>query len=188
MTLARLLLPAVAALTIAGCGTTAGTVRSWLPSWMPGSMPREAAQPAQSAAQAPVGAQAQAQAPKAAPAPAPSVAPPARPGLDGTSWRLIEIAGQPVPDGVLATLVFSEPGRVAGSAGCNGYTGSARLEGGRIALGPLATTRRACEAQAMAFEQRYLAILATAQGLRREADRLLVEGAAGAPLRYVRQP
>lgn len=172
MPLARVLLSTLAAIAIAGCGTTGATVRSWMPSWMPGSAPQEAQ----------------------APAPAPgataprSGAPAPRPGLDGSTWRLVEIAGQAVPETVLATLAFSEPGRVAGTAGCNGYTGTARLEEGRLALGPLATTRRACEPQAMAFEQRYLAALATAQGLRRDGDRLLVEVAGNAPLRYVRQP
>jgi heat shock protein HslJ len=176
MPLARVLLSTLAAIAIAGCGTTGATVRSWMPSWMPGSAPQEA--------------QAQAQAPAPAPgATAPrSGAPAPRPGLDGSTWRLVEIAGQAVPETVLATLAFSEPGRVAGTAGCNGYTGTARLEEGRLALGPLATTRRACEPQAMAFEQRYLAALATAQGLRRDGDRLLVEVAGNAPLRYVRQP
>lgn len=172
MPLARVLLSTLAAIAIAGCGTTGATVRSWMPSWMPGSAPQEA--------------QAQAPAPGAT-APR-SGAPAPRPGLDGSTWRLVEIAGQAVPETVLATLAFSEPGRVAGTAGCNGYTGTARLEEGRLALGPLATTRRACEPQAMAFEQRYLAALATAQGLRRDGDRLLVEVAGNAPLRYVRQP
>jgi heat shock protein HslJ len=174
MPLARVLLSTLAAIAIAGCGTTGATVRSWVPPWMPGSAPREAQ------------AQAQAQAP--GPATPQTGAPAPRPGLEGSTWRLVEIAGQAVPETVLATLAFSEPGRVAGTAGCNGYTGTARLEEGRLALGPLATTRRACEPQAMAFEQRYLAALATAQGLRRDGDRLLVEVAGNAPLRYVRQP
>jgi heat shock protein HslJ len=176
MRVARVWLPALAALAIAGCGSTAGTVRSWLPPWMPGSAPREAqaaapAQPASPGTTAPQG---------STPAP--------RPGLEGSTWRLVEIAGQAVPGNVLATLAFSEPGRIAGTAGCNGYTGAARLEGGRFAVGPLATTRRACEAPAMAFEQRYLAALATAQALRRDGERLTVEVAGGAPLLYIRQP
>ena len=40
----------------------------------------------------------------------------------------------------------------------------------------------------MAFEQRYLAALATAQALRRDGERLTVEVAGGAPLLYIRQP
>lgn len=55
--------------------------------------------------------------------------------LDGSEWRFIELAGQPVPAGVNATLRM-RGGRAAGKAGCNAYgaryhiaaDGSARFE------------------------------------------------------------
>lgn len=107
----------------------------------------------------------------------------------GTTWRLVELGAERVPDTRLATIAFPEAGRVAGQAGCNAFTGVARLDGARFAIDALATTRRACDPEAMAFEQRYLAALATARGLRRDGAGLAIDTAAGgAPLRFRAQP
>jgi heat shock protein HslJ len=122
----------------------------------------------------------------AAPSPAASGA--AAPGA-GTSWRLIELGGEPVPEALQATIAFPDGGRVAGRAGCNAFTGVARFEGGRLAIDALATTRRACDPPAMAFEQRYLAALAAARGLRRDGAWLAIDTATGGvPLRFRAQP
>jgi heat shock protein HslJ len=40
--------------------------------------------------------------------------------LDGSEWRFVELAGQPVPAGINATLRL-RGGRAAGKAGCNAY-------------------------------------------------------------------
>ena len=42
------------------------------------------------------------------------------PHLDGSEWRFVELAGQPVPAGINATLRL-RGGRAAGKAGCNAY-------------------------------------------------------------------
>lgn len=57
-------------------------------------------------------------------------------------FLLEEIDGQPFPS--RATLQFPEPGRVAGSAPCNSYSGPITVPYPWFELGPLAVTRRAC--------------------------------------------
>lgn len=107
----------------------------------------------------------------------------------GTTWRLLELGGEPVPDALQATIAFPEGGRVAGEAGCNAFTGIARVDGQRLAIDALATTRRACDPAAMAFEQRYLAALSAARGLRRDGAWLAIDTATGAaPMRFRAQP
>jgi heat shock protein HslJ len=83
--------------------------------------------------------------------------------LQGTTWRLIAIGGQPVLEGTTVTAEFSSDSRVAGAAGCNRYSGSARAEAGRLEIGPLASTMRACASEGvMLQEERYLATIEAA--------------------------
>jgi len=84
--------------------------------------------------------------------------------LVGPTWRLVQMQGQPVIDGTSVSAEFTSEARVAGKAGCNQYSGSARTEeGGRLVVGPLASTMMACSPQAvMDQETRYLAALQAA--------------------------
>ena len=79
--------------------------------------------------------------------------------LDGTTWGLITVDGQPAPDGVTATLDLAS-GMASGSSGCNTYSGPYTVDGPSLAIGPFASTERACAEPAMSFEQAYLAALA----------------------------
>ena len=106
-----------------------------------------------------------------APAPHPGAAgadsappPPAATGsapLEGTTWHLVEVGGQPVP----ATQDASRPGirlaaagrKVQGSAGCNRMMGSYELDGASLKFGPIVTTKMACPA--METEQAFLKAL-----------------------------
>lgn len=66
--------------------------------------------------------------------------------LAGTSWRLVELNGQPVVSGgETLTLQFDadEP-RVSGNGGCNQFSGDYAQNGASLHIGPLASTRRAC--------------------------------------------
>jgi heat shock protein HslJ len=62
------------------------------------------------------------------------------------------------------TAEFAEDGTVSGSSGCNTYTGGYTLEGDTVAIGPLASTRMACEEPegVMDQEQQYLVALESA--------------------------
>ncbi len=108
--------------------------------------------------------------------------------LDGVTWRLVALDGEPVEDtsppgdpsaegaGEEAqepprwdrpTLEWSaEDGRLAGTGGCNRFTGPGVLRGSQlVATGALASTMRYCEG-AMELEQAYTGILAEGGSLR----------------------
>jgi heat shock protein HslJ len=80
--------------------------------------------------------------------------------LRGTTWRLSSIDDQKALDGVRVTAIFEDDDRVAGSAGCNGYSGGAVVTGAEIKVGVLASTRMYCGATGvMPQEQAYLSAL-----------------------------
>lgn len=89
-----------------------------------------------------------------------------------SSWRVVEIAGEPVAEGVLATLAIDAEGGISGSGGCNRYFGSAEIDGERIDMGDIGATRMACPEPAMSEEQRYLQALDAVAIWQIEADEL----------------
>jgi len=68
--------------------------------------------------------------------------------LEGPTWQLgsLEVDGQ-VSDAVAGAPVTAtfEDGVVAGSGGCNTYSGSYTVDGDAISFGPIASTLIACE-------------------------------------------
>lgn len=87
--------------------------------------------------------------------------------LEG-SWQLADLngGGAPAPS---ITLAFDGGDQgtslVAGSGGCNRFTGAWRQEGASLKLGPFAVTRMACPPAAMAVEQRFLDVLGDVTGV-----------------------
>ena len=99
------------------------------------------------------------------------------PGISG-AWTVEEIGGQAVLDKSATMLRFETDGRVSGSTGCNGLTGTATIGEGTITFSPLATTRRACTDEAMAQEKRFLDAMGNARSYAMDDDgsmRLLAE-------------
>lgn len=72
--------------------------------------------------------------------------------LAGTAWTLTELNGQPPVAGIaddLPTLIFgSGDSRARGNSGCNLFNGPYTQNGASLRFGPLASTRRACAAEA----------------------------------------
>lgn len=97
-------------------------------------------------------------------------------GLAGSSWAVTSIAGTP---GSGATLVFTDD-MAGGFAGCNNFRGAYQADGASLAFGPLAMTLKACEEPVMAFEQDYLAALASVTGYTLGDGTLSLTDAAGA--------
>ena len=115
-----------------------------------------------------------------APVPSPS-------DLSGTAWRLVDLAGAAVPDGMEATLEFPEAGRVAGRAFCNRFFGSVTISGSSISFGQLGATRMACADAVNEQQANYLTALQAAERFGREGDALLVYVRGDdRPLRFVR--
>jgi len=85
-------------------------------------------------------------------------------------------------EGTVVTAEFGVDGRLAGSGGCNRYSGEYALEGDRLAIGPLASTRKACLEPEGVGEQEaaYLAALARVTTWSFREDRLELRGADGA--------
>ena len=101
--------------------------------------------------------------------PAPSVAaseavsPAGPPTLDGTSWRLSDYVspdGQTftVPAAVTPLLAF-DGGQLTANAGCNTFNASYTVTGDAIEIGPIMSTKMACEEPMASVEAAYLAAL-----------------------------
>lgn len=101
----------------------------------------------------------------------------------GTEWRLVWLQGVAAAP-ARATLRF-DGGRVAGSDGCNRLMGPARIDGDRLAIGPLAGTRMAC-AQGQAEADAFSAALARVQGHRVQGEMLSLTDAGGSALLRLR--
>jgi len=108
-------------------------------------------------------------------------------GLAGTDWQAVAVndgrqAVSSLVAGTRITLRFEPEGRVRGSGGCNSYSAPYTLEGERLSIGPVITTRMACAQPAgvMAQESAWLSALRTVATARRDGDRLELRTGSGA--------
>ena len=104
--------------------------------------------------------------------------------LNGTGWTLTDYVsgGKSVQtlDGTTVTMVFSQEGRITGSAGCNHYFASYDLKGTRITIGQAGSTMMYCMgAGVMEQESAYLALLNQAVTVSSVNDRLTFADAQG---------
>jgi heat shock protein HslJ len=97
--------------------------------------------------------------------------------LEGTSWNLVEIAGQPVVTGSNPSLGF-EQGQAGGNGSCNSFGGSYEAGNGKLTFGPLMSTLMYCE-DVMEQETAYLAALQEAAGYEIKDGILLILDANG---------
>jgi heat shock protein HslJ len=81
-----------------------------------------------------------------------------------------------VQAGTTITMVFDADGQVSGNSGCNTYSGGYSVNGNKIAVGPLMTTRMACPDDVMTQEQQFLAALAGAETWSVRGDTLELRG------------
>ena len=109
--------------------------------------------------------------------------------LEGVTWLLDKtITGSEITAEFTAAT-STEDATVKGSAGCNTYTGSytvlTRAVGrNRMEIGPLATTRKACDSSLMQQESLYLAALEAATSYRVEGFTLTIVYPGGELLFY----
>lgn len=87
--------------------------------------------------------------------------------LEG-AWQLADLNGGGAPPAAI-TLNFDGGDQgtsiVAGSSGCNRFSGAWRQDGRTLKLGPFAGTRMACAPAEMAVEQRFLVVLGDVTGV-----------------------
>lgn len=98
----------------------------------------------------------------AAPAPQAPVA-----GRVEGSYRVVAVAGAPVPPGVRreATITFGRDGRLSGRGVCNRFSASYEAAHGRLSVGPITTTKMLCRENAD-WERAILMRLGAASGVR----------------------
>jgi len=112
----------------------------------------------------------------AQPAPMPEVT------LEETEWSLTTFVdgetAASLTTGTAITLVFAE-GRVAGSAGCNEYSGPYTLEQGALRIGAIGLTKMACTEPAGVMEQEadYINALQEVTSLELDANQLTLRTA-----------
>ena len=94
----------------------------------------------------------------------------AQPPLEGTTWTLVEVGGEPavaLPDDRRAELVLDAAGRkLAGSSGCNRLVGGYELSAQGLRFGAVASTKMACAEPLMKQEQMLEAALRATTGYR----------------------
>jgi heat shock protein HslJ len=99
------------------------------------------------------------------------------------SWAVRAVR---IGDGVVSsagdpdrTMTFTADGQVSGQAGVNRFDGTARVDGDRITIGPLRTTRMSGSPEAMDAEAAFLRALEDVVGVRLEGDELSLLDADG---------
>ena len=112
---------------------------------------------------------------------------PYQPAALAGNWEAIAInngkeAVVSVSNGTTVTAIFGADEKLSGNAGCNTYNGTYTTDGDKITIGPLATTRMACEQAVMDQEQAYLIALSKAATYTLGKDSLELRDADGALL------
>jgi heat shock protein HslJ len=99
---------------------------------------------------------------------------------EATSIQTGDALASPLP-GTTITATFANDGTLSGSAGCNSYTTSYTLDGGKIEIDPPAVTKKACAAPDGVMEQEaaYLSALPSATQFRVDGGALALLAADG---------
>jgi heat shock protein HslJ len=99
--------------------------------------------------------------------------------LPGTAWQVTTFAGQTLLADHPITFEFDAEGSISGDASCNRFGGTCTIEGDTIKVGPLRSTRRACEPEIMQQEQKFLALISAATTWLIEGDDLVLTAPDG---------
>lgn len=106
-------------------------------------------------------------------------------GVTEKYWKLVELKGTPVPalEREPHLILKAADGRVNGFGGCNGFTGSYKIDetASRISFGQIASTMMAC-ASGMQVEGAFHEVLRAADNYSLNGDRLTLNRARMAPL------
>ena len=94
--------------------------------------------------------------------------------LPGSAWQVATFAGQSPLTEHPITFEFDTEGNIGGDASCNRFGGSCQIEGDKIQVGRLRSTRRACEPDVMELEYKFLALLGAAATWSLDGDKLVL--------------
>lgn len=103
-----------------------------------------------------------------------------QPDLNGTSWTLTQLKGNPVASQQAPTLIFAD-GKVSGNASCNSFGGEyKRGSGDALKFGQMMSTLMACaDDSLMKQETSYLGMLEQVAKYKMENDQLFLYGQGG---------
>jgi len=112
-----------------------------------------------------------------------------RAGLEGRTWRLTTIDGQPPLDGTRPTLEL-DGGQLAGDTGCNLFGGGYQVRGEQLTVQDLFSTERGCVQPEGVMEQEatYLARLRDAHRFDLAGDTLTISAGPDEILTFSIQP
>jgi heat shock protein HslJ len=103
--------------------------------------------------------------------------------LQGTTWLLAPAAELGVDIGTTAVTTHFESGTVSGVGGCNGYTGTYKLDGSSLTIGPnLVQTQMSCGEVQDAVEKAFLGRLTTTASYKIDGDQLTLTDSDGKTL------
>lgn len=102
--------------------------------------------------------------------------------LVGPTWVAEDIGGRGVIDDLQSHVTFTAERQAHGFGGCNNFTGGYTLDGEALALGPLASTKKACPPAIMDQEDRFHQALGQTRGYRFENRLLFLLDAEGTPV------
>jgi heat shock protein HslJ len=98
--------------------------------------------------------------------------------LVGTTWRLTTFAAADVVSSVISdteiTATFSGDDTVAGSAGCNRFSGTYASTGNTLSFSPLAATKMRCAGEVMAQESAFVDAMGAVASFSIQGTRLLL--------------
>ena len=99
--------------------------------------------------------------------------------LERVEWRAVSIAGVPPLPKNVPTMTLNN-GLISGSAGCNHYSGAARIEAGRLVVDQLAMTAMAClDNRANTLEMQFANILSSKPLIGSRGGMLVLQGKGG---------
>ena len=107
--------------------------------------------------------------------------------LAGSEWKPACLQGRGLSADVTAFIQFRGNGRLLGHGGCNRLFGEYRLDGQQIRIGPLSSTRKACDPEIMQHERALIETLQQTRSFQRARTRLVLFGDEGFPLLDLRQ-
>ena len=106
------------------------------------------------------------------------------PNLNGTVWRVVEIAGEPTFGSNPPTVSFRN-GRIRGDSGCNTFSADVTLEQMTIDVGSISSTLRLCEGDVGATETMFMRALIGASSLSFDEKGNLLLGGDGGDVQFV---
>lgn len=98
---------------------------------------------------------------------------PAPPALEGTTWRLADLNGQPIDAGPARPFIKFESGHMYGFGGCNRMSGTYEITGGRLSVRKLAFTRLLCGR--MELEESFFRGLSSCDSLKQEGEHIVLK-------------